>query len=247
MICKNTVEVFLDDTSGSAVINGIDLIDMQAMSSTDICHIEDFIIEGLDLFDCTDINIEHNVKVIAKGYDDSELGSCSSRIIVLDRVSPTAVCRDISIELNQSGTIQITPDMVDGGSFDNCEILSYELSQSTFNDTGDYIITLTVTDTSGNTDSCDLRVTVLQNSDYIVGGHVYYDVNGNGLQEISEPNLINRLITITDSSGVLVSEIVTNAYGDWSYVSDVIGNLNILIDESGIESYNLSRTKSNIS
>ena len=126
--------------------------------------------------------------------------------------------------------------MVDGGSFDNCEILSYELSQSTFNDTGDYIITLTVTDTKGNTDSCDLRVTVLQNSDYIVGGHVYYDVNGT-ISEISEPNLINRLITITDSSGVLVSEIVTNAYGDWSYVSDVIGNLNILIDESGIESY----------
>ena len=237
LICKNTVEVFLDDTSGSAVINGIDLIDMQAMSSTDICHIDDFIIEGVDLFDCADINIEHNVKVIAKGFDDSELGSCSSRIIVLDRVSPTAVCRDISIELNQSGTIQITPDMVDGGSFDNCEILSYELSQSTFNDIGDYIITLTVTDTSGNTDSCDLRVTVLQNSDYIVGGHVYYDVNGNGLQEISEPNLINRLITITDSSGVLVSEIVTNAFGDWSYVSDVIGNLNILIDDSGIESY----------
>ena len=204
MICKNAVEVFLDDTTGSTVINGSDLIDMQAMSSTDICHIEDFIIEGLDLFDCTDINIDHNVKVIAKGFDDSELGSCSSRI-VLDRVSPTAVCRDISIELDQSGTIQITPDMVDGGSFDNCEILSYELSQSTFNDIGDYIITLTVTDTG--VDSCDLRVTVLQNSDYIVGGHVYYDVNGNGLQEISEPNLINRL-TITDSSGVL-SEIVT--------------------------------------
>ena len=123
LICKNTVEVFLDDTSGSAVISGIDLIDMQAMSSTDICHIEDFIIEGLDLFDCADINIDHNVKVIAKGFDDSELGSCSSRIIVLDRVSPTAVCRDISIELNQIGTIQITPDMVDGGSFDRLNII----------------------------------------------------------------------------------------------------------------------------
>jgi gliding motility-associated-like protein len=241
LICKNSVEVFLDDTSGSAVINGIDLIDMQAMSPKNICHIEDFIIEGVDLFDCSDIDIEHNVNVIAKGFDDSELGSCSSRIIVLDRVNPTAVCRDISVELNQSGTIQITPDMVDGGSFDNCEILSYELSQSTFNDTGDYIVTLTVTDTSNNSDSCDLRVTVLENSDYIVGGHVYYDVNGNGSQEISEPNLINRLITITDSSGVLVSEIVTNDFGDWSYVSNFTGSLNILIDDSGIESYETSQ------
>ena len=95
----------MDDTSGSAVINGSDLIDMQAMSSTNICHIEDFIIEGVDIFDCSDINIEHNVKVIAKGFDDSELGSCSSRIIVLDKVSPTAVCKDISVELNQSGTL----------------------------------------------------------------------------------------------------------------------------------------------
>ena len=131
--------------------------------------------------------------------------------------------------------------MVDGGSFDNCEILSYELSQSTFNDSGEYIITLTVTDTSDNSDSCDLRVTVSENSDYIVGGHVYYDVNGNGSQEISEPNLINRLITITDSSGVLVSEIVTNTFGDWSYVSDVTGNLNVLIDDLGIESYETSQ------
>ena len=241
LICKNSVEVFLDDISGSVVINGRDLIDTPAMSPTDICHIDDFIIEGVDLFDCSDINIEHNVKVIAKGFDNSELGSCSSRIIVLDRISPTAVCKDISVELNQSGTIQITPDMVDGGSFDNCEIVSSELSQSTFNDSGDYIITLTVTDTSGNKDSCDLRVTVLENSDYIVGGHVYYDVNGNGSQEISEPNLINRLITITDSSGVLVSEIVTNSFGDWSYVSDVIGDLDVLIDDSGIESYETSQ------
>ena len=38
LICKNSVEVFLD-TSGSAIINGSDLIDIQAMSSKDICHI----------------------------------------------------------------------------------------------------------------------------------------------------------------------------------------------------------------
>ena len=53
---------------------------------------------------------------------------------------------------------------------------------------------------------------------YIVGGHVYYDVNGNGLQEISEPNPKLTDYAITDSSGVLVSEIVTNAYGEFGHM-----------------------------
>ena len=47
-----------------------------------------------------------------------------------------------------------------------------------------------------------------------VTGHLYYDVNGNGVQEAGEPNLAN--VTVTVTSGANVVQVSTGPNGNWS-------------------------------
>jgi len=48
-------------------------------------------------------------------------------------------------------------------------------------------------------------------------GHLYYDVNGNGIQDLGEPNLPNIDIEITNVLAI-IQTIVSDANGDWSIV-----------------------------
>ncbi len=89
---------------------------------------------------------------------------CVQTITVNDDVPPTAVCQDITIDFALANSYTITPDDVDGGSFDNCGDVTLDISQSVFECT-EFInnqtmtIQLTVTDECGNTDVCDAQIT----------------------------------------------------------------------------------------
>jgi len=88
----------------------------------------------------------------------------STEITVGDDVAPTAIARDIIIQLDLlSGEESITADMIDNGSSDNCAgALIKSISQSVFTceDAGDQIITLTIEDISGNIATATSTVTV---------------------------------------------------------------------------------------
>ena len=63
--------------------------------------------------------------------------------------------------LGPTGIVTITSANVDAGSTDNCTIQTSTISQDTFTALGDYLVTLVVTDPSGNADSCTAIVTVV--------------------------------------------------------------------------------------
>jgi len=64
----------------------------------------------------------------------------------------------------------------------------------------------------------------------ILVGHVYLDTNGNGVQEVGEPNVANLDVLITDSNGNLQT-VTTNANGD--YTAEVPpGNTQVNIDDA---------------
>lgn len=78
----------------------------------------------------------------------------------LDKVNPTAECiRQIEIEL-VDGVATIGVEEVDNGSSDNCAIDAIVLSKYNFTQAGTETITMTVTDTAGNQDTCTVEVTV---------------------------------------------------------------------------------------
>ncbi len=58
--------------------------------------------------------------------------NCSFTITVNDVTPPTAICKDITIQLNASGTATITAAQVNNGSTDNCSIASMSVSPNSF-------------------------------------------------------------------------------------------------------------------
>ncbi|MFZ6050790.1 HYR domain-containing protein, partial [Halocola ammonii] len=90
---------------------------------------------------------------------------CSSQVTVEDNIAPSAVCQDISVNLDASGQASITTADIDNGSSDNCGIVHMELSQTDFTcaDLGSNSVTLTVYDFYGNSDICTATVTVNDN------------------------------------------------------------------------------------
>lgn len=97
--------------------------------------------------------------------DENNCTTTSSiEITVLpDTEAPIAIADDISVTLDQNGTANITPAMLDGGSTDNCSLGSLSLDITSFgcDEVGVNIVTLTVTDAAGNSSIATAAVTVL--------------------------------------------------------------------------------------
>ena len=95
--------------------------------------------------------------------DNCEALSASSVFTVAQDQAPVCLTQDVTIYLNAGGAAQVTVSDIDNGSYDDCGIVNYALSQELFfcEDAGDNTITLTLTDAAGNVSSCDATVTVI--------------------------------------------------------------------------------------
>ena len=84
-----------------------------------------------------------------------------------DVTAPTAVCQNITVQLDANGAATITASQIDNGSSDNCGIALLSVSPSAFdcNDLGPNTVTLTVKDLNGNITTCSATVTVEDNID----------------------------------------------------------------------------------
>ena len=87
---------------------------------------------------------------------------------VADEIAPNAQCiSTLMVPLNGQGTQSLTPEGIDNGSVDDCDITpSLGISHTSFScsDIGSTIVvTLTVTDASNNSSSCTTNVTVEDN------------------------------------------------------------------------------------
>src|SRR5690606_11098623 len=111
-------------------------------------------------FTCADVG-DNNVSLTVKDANGNS-DTCIAVVTVEDNFAPMAVCKNITVQLDASGSVSITASEVDGGSTDACGIDSLSISQSTFTcaDVGANNVTLTVTDINGNVSTCVAVVTV---------------------------------------------------------------------------------------
>ncbi len=89
--------------------------------------------------------------------------TCSYTVTVQDLEEPIAKCKDIVLDLGALfGTATITAATINGGSSDNCPMVSVAISKSSFNcgDVGQNNVILTATDMSGNQNTCVANVIV---------------------------------------------------------------------------------------
>ena len=79
-----------------------------------------------------------------------------------DDTPPLAECQDITVDLSSSGTALITAEDIDNGSVDDDSIATLSIDVTMFDCTsgGSDVVTLTVTDASGNFEQCLSIVTI---------------------------------------------------------------------------------------
>jgi hypothetical protein len=92
---------------------------------------------------------------------------CTFPVQVVDMQNPVAICQDVVVYLDPiDGEASITAADVDGGSYDNCGIVSWTISEDFFtcDNVGENNVTLTVTDAAGNSEVCVAEVSVIDNT-----------------------------------------------------------------------------------
>ncbi len=95
------------------------------------------------------------------------LCTTTKNVLVSVNPLPTVITQNITVNLNSSGQADITPAMVNNGSYvlSPCNIESMTISKSHFtcNDIGNNNVLLTVTDQNGNAASATAIVTIVDN------------------------------------------------------------------------------------
>jgi hypothetical protein len=119
----------------------------------------------------TELNIPigtHTVTITdTKGCEESVSVTISGEN---DTTPPMAITQDLTVALDANGVATISPDMVDNGSSDDCEItnLSLNISQFDCSDLGTVNVILTVTDAGGNMSSQTATITIIDVIDPII-------------------------------------------------------------------------------
>ena len=115
-------------------------------------------------FDCDDVNTTSYYAVAVFDAAGNQ-GACYSQVSIRDLIPPVAQCKDLTIELDASGTATFTDNMIDNGSSDNCGSVSVQASSLalTCADIGSFEATFTAADASGNSSTCMGVVTVVDN------------------------------------------------------------------------------------
>ena len=119
--------------------------------STDNCAIVSYSLNK-STFDCSNVGTTNIITLTATDTSGNNSIPVDAMVIVQDKIVPNVLTKNITVQLNSSGTVTIVPADINNGPTDNCSISSYSLSKDTFTcaNVGSNVISLTATDASGN-------------------------------------------------------------------------------------------------
>lgn len=154
----NCIDMVVElDFNGEFILNYQDLV----AGSSDNCETV-ILIGETSFFDCSSVGM-NTVSILANDGSGNQT-TCESEVEVLDVTPPVAICNDIIVELDDEGIALIDVNEIGSLSFDLCSDVNLELSQNTLDcESLDslVLITLFVTDASGNITDCEAEVEVI--------------------------------------------------------------------------------------
>ena len=188
-ICQD-ISVYLDangaySLSASEIDNG----------SSDNCAI-DLISIPPSTFDCSSLPRDVQLKVIdIHGNKDS----CIAQVSPIDSLAPIAHCKSVTVALDAQGHYLLSPSEINDTSEDNCGAgpLSLAVNPSSFScadiSNNPNAVTLSVTDASGNTASCQAHISLIDTtapSAFCLPLTLYLD--SQGMASISPSDINNQ-------------------------------------------------------
>ncbi len=147
------------DADGNAALTE----EMLMQYATDNCAIAEVAIQNGN-FDCSQTSAVQFAQISV--YDiHGNVKQQTLEVQLIDAMAPEVQVEDITIALNQNGQADLNVDMLDMMVMDNCAPTNFVLSQTNFScdDLGSNVLTITVTDASGNSEVSDFMVTVEDN------------------------------------------------------------------------------------
>lgn len=160
MTCIETLDVMLDP-SGNGTLSSTDVV----LSLTDNCGSTSVQL-STSTFDCTDVGAIIEVEVV--GSDDTgNTSTCQVAIVVIDNIDPVLACQDITVDLDQNGSVIIEPADLVNNVFEACGLESISLDHTTFDCShiGVQDVIVTVEDIHGNISACFQQVTIEDNEE----------------------------------------------------------------------------------
>lgn len=203
--CNDTVTVQLNQ-QGVAIVQAVSL----ASNTFDACTPLNYQINALvaDTFDCSDVG-NFPLAVLTVTDANGNQSTCFSIMEVLDEVKPDVICRNVNVYLNSNGNATLLADSIDGGSQDNCLILSKTFSGGGTSmalscvDTGLLNVILVVEDIYGNIDSCTAIVTVRDTTPpNVICNGVTVDLTQTGQVLLTTGGGLNSVATAGDNCGL---------------------------------------------
>ena len=183
--CMNTT-VYLD-ANGEASITAADIDD----NSFDDCSA---VTLSASQTDFTTAHLGNNNVVLTVTDAGGNTSTCTAVVMVVDNTDPVAVCKDITVQLDANGEYTLDPASINNGSTDNSGVFTLSASHTAFNCTnvGTNTVTLTVTDGSNNTATCNALVTVVDDVDPIaICKNITVQLDANGEASITPSQIDN--------------------------------------------------------
>ena len=239
--CSFVVTV-LNNNDAQAICQDItialDAMGMASITPSDInggtvvlCETPDITID-VDTFTCD--NIGPNNVTLSVVDAAGNITSCVAIVTVEDTIAPEVICQNITVALGSSGVANITTDMIDAGSADACGIETYTIDTTSFDcsSIGLNIVTLTVIDSSGNTNSCTAEVLVQDTlAPTAICQDITIELGPDGTATISSADIDNGS---SDNCGEVTYEVSTTTF-DCSDIGSNIVNL-LVFDSNGLAS-----------
>jgi gliding motility-associated-like protein len=161
--CRATLAIALDINGQATVL--ATTMNNPTTPSTDACGPLTFLLNNQTstAYNCS--NVGSNPVILTVTDANGNASQCAAIITVADNMPPTALCRDTTIYLDNSGQVQATPAMIDNGTVDNCGIASLRINGQnsvtyTCANIGTNNATLLATGAYGNTSTCASVITV---------------------------------------------------------------------------------------
>ncbi|WP_162425753.1 glycine-rich protein [Pontibacter pudoricolor] len=155
VVLTQNITVSLDAT-GNATITTVQIDN----GSSDNCGIASYKLDKAE-FGCA--HLGENTVTLTVTDVNGNVAKKEAIVTIVDEIAPTALARNITVELDANGSVTLTAAQVNDNSTDNCGVATLTLDKDTFgcSNLGENTVNLTVTDKAGNTAIAAATVTIV--------------------------------------------------------------------------------------